>query len=88
MFSAAGAVDALPASKHELAQKQPQSESKAQSRGDKLQDIRPVDRLNTGIAYGVQERKNPEQQHEQTDDYPYGPLTLLPFGVACILRLA
>jgi hypothetical protein len=88
LFSSVAGVDALPASKYELAQKQPQAESKAQSRGNKLQDIRRVERLNAGIANGVQERKNPEHQHEQTDDYPYGPLTLLPFGVVGIHRRA
>jgi len=47
-----------------------------------------VERLNAGIAQGVQERRNPEHQHEQTDDDPYAPLTLLPFGHACIIKLA
>ena len=61
---------ALLASKHELAQHQPQAESKAQSRGNKSHDIRPVERLNAGIAYGAQERKKPEHEHEQTDDDP------------------
>jgi hypothetical protein len=80
--------DALPTSKHELAQQQPRAKSNDQSRNNKSQDISSVERLNAGIAQGVQERENPEHQHEQTDDDPYAPLTLLPFGVACILSLA
>ena len=33
-----------------------------------------MERLNTWISQGVQKRRNPEHQHEQTDDDPYGPL--------------
>jgi hypothetical protein len=47
-----------------------------------------VERLNAGIAYGVQEWGNPEQQHKQTDNDPDAPMTLLPFGITCTLRLA
>ena len=62
--------DALLASKHELAQHQPQAESKAQSRGNKLQDIRHVERLNPCVSQGVQEWEKPEHEHEHTDGDP------------------
>ena len=45
-----GVGDALPSSKHELAQQQPQAKSNDQSRSNKSQHISPVERLNTGIA--------------------------------------
>jgi hypothetical protein len=41
---------ALPGSKHELAQEQPEAESNHSSRGNRLQDVRHVQRLNTWIS--------------------------------------
>ena len=71
---------ALLVSKHELAQKQPQAESNAQPRGNKLQDIRDVERLNARIAHAVKERGNPKHQHQQTDNDPgFSPMHEPPF---------
>jgi hypothetical protein len=78
----------LPASKHGLAQQQAQADSKPHTRRNELEDISHVERLNAGIADGIQERKSPEHQHKQSDDNPSAPLMLLTFGVVCTLRLA
>ena len=43
--------------------------------------------LPSSLGWASAGRRDAEHQHEQTDDDPYAPLTLLSFGVVCILGL-